>query len=327
LGSVTTDRVNAEKKSGRRLTRRALIGGLGAAGLTGTATLLYRQAPSFWQQYFSEMNRPIHHPRSIPDPSRWSDTGIHAAWLGHATVLLKIDGFTIITDPIFSDRAGIDLRIITLGVKRLIAPALPVEQLPDVDLVLLSHAHMDHFDLPSLRALESRRRNVVTAWETSDLLRVSRYKQVQEARWGQTLRVGPATIRAFEVNHWGARMRTDTYRGYNGYTIQVGRYRVLFAGDTADTHAFTAVRESKPYDLAIMPIGAYNPWIRYHCTPEQAWRMGNEAGSEFFIPVHHQTFALSREPFQEPLERFRAAAGSNQDRVAIHQIGEEFQLT
>ena len=106
----------------------------------------------------------------------------------------------------------------------------------------------------------------------------------------------PAEMRAFEVNHWGARMRTDTYRGYNGYVIEAGRYRILFGGDTAATTAFRSVRTSRPVDLAVMPIGAYNPWIYYHCTPEQAWRMGNDAGAELFIPVHHQTFQLSREP-------------------------------
>jgi L-ascorbate metabolism protein UlaG (beta-lactamase superfamily) len=133
-------------------------------------------------------------------------------------------------------------------------------------------------------------------------------------------------VRAVEVNHWGARLRTDTYRGYNGYVIECGRHRVLFAGDTALTHCFRRLRSSRPYDLTIMPIGAYNPWIRYHCTPEEAWRMGNEAGSEFFLPVHHQTFALGREPLLEPIERFHGAAGREHRRIALRNIGEEFRL-
>jgi L-ascorbate metabolism protein UlaG (beta-lactamase superfamily) len=122
-------------------------------------------------------------------------------------------------------------------------------------------------------------------------------------------------------------MRTDTYRGYNGYMIEAGKYRVLFGGDTAETDKFRVLRTSRPVDLAIMPIGTYNPWIRYHCTPEQAWRMGNEAGAEFFIPVHHQTFDLSREPIQEPIERFLLASGRHTDRVAARSIGEEFRLS
>jgi L-ascorbate metabolism protein UlaG (beta-lactamase superfamily) len=119
-------------------------------------------------------------------------------------------------------------------------------------------------------------------------------------------------------------MRSDTYRGYNGYTIEAGRYRVLFGGDTAATTLFRSVRGSKPYDLAIMPVGAYDPWIRYHCTPEEAWRMANDAGAEFVMPVHHQTFPLSREPFLEPIERTLAAAGRHSDRVAVRRVGQEF---
>ena len=307
------------------MLRRTLIGG--AIGIAGAGTLLYRAAPAFWQQYAREIGRPILKPSEHPDPQRWPDHGLHVAWLGHSTLLLKIEGTTILTDPVFSDRIGLDLGLFTLGLKRLTAPALAQRQIPRPDLILLSHAHMDHFDLPSLRALEHAHVPVITAPKTSDLLRVDRYRSVQEIGWGQTARVGALEIRAVEVNHWGARMRTDTYRGYNGYLIEAGRYRVLFAGDTADTTAFRALRTAKPIDLAIMPIGAYNPWIHYHCTPEQAWRMGNDAGAEFFVPVHHQTFQLSREPFTEPIERFQQAAGQHNDRVALSHIGGEFHIS
>jgi L-ascorbate metabolism protein UlaG (beta-lactamase superfamily) len=303
--------------------RRTLVGG---AGVTALGTFAYRATPAFWQQYTREIGRPIMNPEEHPSPERWPDRGMHAAWLGHSTILLKVDGFTILTDPVFSDRVGLNFGPLTLGLKRVTAPALDLRRIPPPDLILLSHAHMDHFDLPSLRALESRRVPVITASKTSDLLRAGRYRSVQELGWGGSARVGPAEVRAFQVNHWGARMRTDTYRGYNGYMIEVGRYRILFAGDTADTTAFRALRSSRPVDLAIMPIGAYNPWIYYHCTPEQAWRMGNDAGAEFFIPVHHQTFQLSREPFSEPIERFEQAAGSHPDRVALTRIGQEFHL-
>jgi L-ascorbate metabolism protein UlaG (beta-lactamase superfamily) len=305
--------------------RRALIGG--AAGATALGVFAYRAAPAFWQQYGPEIGRPIVSPPEHPSPEHWPDRGMHVAWLGHSTILLKVDGLTILTDPVFSDRVGLSLGPLTLGLKRLTAPALLQKQVPRPDLVLLSHAHMDHFDIPSLRALESRRVDVITAFKTSDLLRIGRYRSVQELRWGQTARAGSAQVRAIEVNHWGARVRTDTYRGYNGYMIEVGRYRVLFAGDTANTSAFHSLRTSKPVDLAIMPIGAYNPWIRYHCTPEQAWRMGNDAGAEFFVPVHHQTFQLSREPFTEPIERFHLAAGQQTRRIALSRIGSEFHIS
>src|SRR5712691_10935458 len=247
------------------MRRRYLIGGVGITGLAGIGTFVYRAAPAFWNQYASDMSSPIGQPALRPDPRQWPDTGLHATWLGHSTVLLKVDGTTILTDPVFSDRAGLNLGPITLGLKRLTAPALDATHIPRPDFILLSHAHMDHFDIPSLRALEHPRTSVITATKTSDLLRASRYKSVHELGWGERTRVGAAEIRAFEVNHWGARMRTDTYRGYNGYLIEAGRYRILFGGDTAMTSAFRNLRSSKGIDLAIMPIGAYNPWIYNHC--------------------------------------------------------------
>ena len=206
----------------------------------------------------------------------------------------------------------------------MIAPALELSKLPPIDLILLSHAHMDHFDIPSLRRLEGRGVAVVTARQTSDLLRVGQYKSVRELGWDEEVRVGPATVRGLQVNHWGARLRTDTYRGYNGYLVQVGNRKIMFAGDTADTDKFRDVGTNA--DLAVMPIGAYNPWIRFHCTPEQAWRMAQEARAELFLPVHHQTFSLSREPLLEPLERLYDAAGSAADRVVLRDIGGEFRL-
>ncbi len=301
---------------------------LGAAGLAGAGAALYNVAPFFWHRLVEDMQRDILPASNRPDPSKWSDQGIYGAWLGHTTVLLKVDGTTILTDPVLNDRIGLSLGPMTLGIKRLTAPALAMNRLPKVDLILLSHAHFDHFDIPTLRDLEHWQTSVVTASKTSDLLRVRRYREVRELGWNQRTQVGPAAIRGLEVNHWGARYRTDTYRGYNGYLVDVGRWRILFGGDTAMTSALRVVKGSKPIDLAIMPIGAYNPWIRYHCTPEQAMNMGNQAGADRYIPVHHQTFQLSSEPFYEPIERFRGAAGSRpEDRVLVNRVGEEFRLT
>jgi L-ascorbate metabolism protein UlaG (beta-lactamase superfamily) len=299
--------------------------GAGALGLGGAAWSAYRVSPSFWRNLPKEMQREVVDPPHVPDPANWPDKGLWGAWVGHSTVLMKIDGFTIVTDPVFSTHAGFHLGPLSLGIKRLVAPALPVDKLPRVDLILLSHAHMDHFDVPSLRRLESRRTRVAMAPETSDLFRPDRYGAVRELRWGEEWQAGEARVKAVEVNHWGARYRTDTYRGYNGYSIEVGRHRVLFAGDTANTESFRQLRDRRGFDFVIMPIGAYNPWIRYHCNPEQAWRMGNDAGAERFVPIHHQTFALGREPRTEPLERFLSAAGGGDGRVAVRAIGAQFQ--
>ena len=291
-----------------------------------TARFLRRAAPALFHEISKDYRRvsqpaPLH-----PNPREWSNEGLHAAWLGHSTVLLKIHGVTILTDPVFSSRIGLNLGPVTLGIKRLVEIATPLAQLPPIDLILLSHAHMDHFDLPSLRQLENRATQVVTATRTGDLLRSRRYASVHELRWNEKSSLGPLQIQAFEVAHWGARMRSDVYRGYNGYVLELGDYRVLFGGDTAITESFRKLRSSKKIDLAIMPIGAYDPWIRVHCNPEQALAMANDAGAEHILPVHHQTFKLSNEGLLEPIERLLAAAGSSDDRICLREIGQEFRL-
>jgi L-ascorbate metabolism protein UlaG (beta-lactamase superfamily) len=124
----------------------------------------------------------------------------------------------------------------------------------------------------------------------------------------------------------GARKQRDTYRGYNGYVLERNNRRIVFGGDTALSDSFAELRVSGPIDLAIMPIGAYNPWIHSHCTPEQAVHMANEAGAHFVMPVHHQTFRLSSEEFRKPIERFQAALHETPERIALREIGETFVL-
>lgn len=285
-----------------------------------------RLVPILWNRYNEERKRDVLAAPHQPHPELWPVTGLHAAWLGHSTVLLQIDGFRILTDPVFSERIGIGVGPVTLGIKRLVMPALAGNEVPGPDLILLSHAHMDHFDLPSLRALESQETRVVTASNTADLLRAKRYRDVDELAWGETAQVGDVLVRAFEVRHWGARMRSDTYRGFNGYVIETPRYRVIFAGDTAMTDTFGALRSSRRTNLAIMPIGAYNPWIHAHCTPEQALKMANDAGAERVLPVHHQTFQLSSEPVLEPIERLKSALTGDPARLTLTEIGQEISI-
>jgi L-ascorbate metabolism protein UlaG (beta-lactamase superfamily) len=237
---------------------------------------------------------------------------------------MKIDGVTILTDPVLSERIGVSLGFATIGPRRLIEPALAQREVPQPDVILLSHAHFDHFDLPSLRKLESKKTRVVTASKTSDLLRADRYAETTELGWGDAVQIGDLNIRAFPVAHWGARVQRDTWRGYNGYVIESPRFKVIFGGDTALTTSFRQVRNGRPADLAIMPIGAYNPWIRAHCTPEQAVQMANDAGAEAILPVHHQTFRLSAEASLEPIERLSSALSSTPERLALTSIGQEF---
>jgi L-ascorbate metabolism protein UlaG (beta-lactamase superfamily) len=282
-----------------------------------------------FREWTIESWRPIAPAFAKPTPATWSNAQVTLAWLGHATVLINFFGIKILTDPALFPRIGIRLPGFTIGPKRLTAPALKVDELPAIDLILLSHAHFDHFDLRTLRRFDENT-SVITARATSDLLRRTRFREVTQLDWGEAKSVGTASgeidVIALRVNHWGARKQRDTYRGYNGYLLERNGRRVIFTGDTAMTDSFADLRRRREIDLAIMPIGAYNPWIRAHCTPEQAIEMANAAGARFIMPVHHQTFRLSFEPFREPIERFEAALGHAPERIALRKIGETFVL-
>lgn len=282
-----------------------------------------------WHEWTVESWRAIAPAFAKPKPNEWPSDRLTAAWIGHSTVLINFFGLTVLTDPVLLSRIGIPLFFTAIGPKRLTKPALEVEELPPIDLILLSHAHFDHIDWRTLRRFTARTQ-VVTAPRTRDLLVWTSLREITELRWGEKKEMqtagGSILVRAFPVKHWGARMQTDLYRGYNGYVLERNDRRIIFAGDTALTNTFAELRDSRSYDLAIMGIGAYQPWIRSHCTPEQAIAMANAAGARFIMPVHHQTFRLSFEPFREPIERFVRALADEPQRIALREIGETFVL-
>ena len=253
-----------------------------------------------------------------PDPPSWADDRLTVAWLGHATVLLNFQGTWIVTDPALEPRVGIGRGLAKLGPRRLVRPALRVRDLPSLDLVLLSHAHMDHTDLGTLCSI---RRDVPVVVQQGNRDLVRRFRRVDELAWGETTEVAGVTVESVEVRHWGARMVTDRHRGYGGYLLTRDGRAVLFAGDTADTDVLASIGERTKVDLAILPIGAYDPWIANHASPEQAWRMFKGIGADYLLPVHHSTFRLSREPVGEPLQRLLAAAGAESWRVVAPEIG------
>ncbi len=282
-----------------------------------------------WREWTVESRRPMLATAARPQPAHWDDTKLTASWLGHSTVLINFFGFIILTDPVLFPRIGVRFPGFTVGPKRLTEPALRMRDLPPVDLVLLSHAHFDHFDLRTLQALP-KRADVIMAPRTRDLMRFIFFRSKKELRWGEETELrrdlGALRVRAFPVKHWGARLRTDTYRGYNGYVLEREGHRLIFGGDTAITESFAELRSGKRFDLALMAIGAYDPWIRSHATPEQAIQMADAAGADHIMPIHHQTFRLSAEPFREPIERFEAALHRAPERIALRGIGETFRL-
>jgi L-ascorbate metabolism protein UlaG (beta-lactamase superfamily) len=280
-----------------------------------------------WREWTVESFRPIAPAFTRPHPETWSNDQLTAAWLGHSSVLINFLGVTILTDPVLFPRIGIRLAFLTIGPKRLTAPALIFRELPPIDLVLLSHAHFDHLDRRTLKCF-STSTSAITATGTRDLLRGTKFGEIIELGWNETVRPRglELEITALKTNHWGARMQYDEFRGYNSYIIGRRGRRIIYGADTAMTDAFAKLNDGAGFDLAIMCIGAYNPWIRAHCTPEQAVAMADAAGARFIMPVHHQTFRLSVEPFREPIERFRRALAHTPNRIALREIGETFVL-
>jgi L-ascorbate metabolism protein UlaG (beta-lactamase superfamily) len=212
---------------------------------------------------------------------------------------------------------------VKVGPRRLIQPALRKRELPRLDGVLLSHAHMDHTDLGTLSAIPSRVRVVVQSGNR-DLVR--RFHAVDELAWGDTARIGDLEVESIETRHWGARMVTDRHRGWGGYLLRKGGRTVLFGGDTAYTDVLSRHGQRGPIDLAILPIGAYDPWVTSHASPEEAWRMFLALGAQYLLPIHHSTFRLSREPMDEPIRRLLAAAGRERHRVVITEVGQTWSL-
>jgi L-ascorbate metabolism protein UlaG (beta-lactamase superfamily) len=306
----------------RTFVTTGLVAGVGGGAWLGASS---SWAARFVRERIAEVGRDVPAARHKPDPAGWSDNAITLAWLGHATVLVNFYGVRILTDPTLFRRIGVDAGLGTIGPLRLVQCALTAAELPDLDLILVSHAHFDHLDTPSLAAVRGRPAAVM-AWATSDLLPRRHYSSVTELRWNDATKVstprGNALVRAIEVKHWGARVRRDTYRGYTGFIVEREGRKLLVGGDTAATPAFRDHRRFGPFDAAIMPVGTYDPWIRNHCTPEEAVTMADAAGARLFVPIHHQSFRLSREPLREPIERTEAALAAEHGRLALREIGE-----
>lgn len=259
---------------------------------------------------------------------RFGGGAISAMWVGHATVLLSMETeggrkFNILTDPVFSDRIGVTLGQRTFGLRRLSQPAIDESMLPTIDVILLSHAHFDHLDRPTLRRLAmgaARNATVVTASRTSRLVPAG-FRSVHELPWSHGIDVGPLRIDALRPAHWGARTAVDRRRGFNSYVLSTNGRRVLFAGDTAATDAFERIG---PVNLSIFGVGAYEPWEHAHATPEQVWAMFRHLRGQDgkLLPMHHSTFELGEERPGEPLARLEAAAGLGWQSVVCHGVGD-----
>ena len=266
---------------------------------------------------------------SVPphlEPASWPDDTLTIASLGHASVLLNYFGVRAISDPSLFTRVGFSIdSILTIGPKRHVDPPLAPAELQQLDVILITHAHMDHLDIPSLKALP-KNVVVIACSKCSSLIAPLGFKDIRELNWGEETVVKGLRIRAMGARHWGRRWPPfgEDY-GFNSYVLEKNGHRILLACDSADTDLFASVA-SNPPDVAIFSIGAYDPWIYNHANPEQVWAMFRQTGARYLIPVHWGTFRLSKEPMEEPLERLIAAAGDEQSRIVIRQIGGAWTL-
>jgi L-ascorbate metabolism protein UlaG (beta-lactamase superfamily) len=260
------------------------------------------------------------------EPASWRDDSLTIANLGHAALLMNFFGTRAISDPSLFTRVGMSIdSILTIGPKRVADPPLAPAQLQQLDLILITHAHMDHLDLPSLKALP-KDAVVVACEKCSKLIAPLGFKDVRELKWGEATVVKGLTIRAMGARHWGRRWPPfgEDY-GFNSYVLEKDGHRMLLACDSAETDLFASVAEAPP-DVAVFSIGAYDPWIRNHANPEQVWAMFEQTRARYLIPIHWGTFKLSKEPMEEPLQRLIAAAGDQQDRIVIRRIGGSWTL-
>ena len=319
----------------RMVSRRRFLASLGISALSAPLLLAQEQLQQRTRWEIIAQKEPLLTPPFKPDPSSWDPSTITAAWLGHSTVLLNLFGTTIITDPVLFDRIGVDIAgLFTIGPRRLVSPALSSDDLPPIDLILISHAHMDHLDIPTLRKF-SHTIPIVIAKNTFDVIDGLGFEAIYEMDWGDWTQIGPVRIDALEVKHFGWRYpwEKDRSRGnwdgrsYNAYVISKNGGRVLFAGDTAYHEKFKSLKErGLAIDLAMMPIGAYDPWIHNHANPEQALMMADHMDAAYILPIHWNTFIQSEEPTLEPIQRLKKAAADHPERIAIDNIGQTWSL-
>lgn len=247
----------------------------------------------------------------VDRPQLDSEHAVALAWLGHAGLLARLGKTSFAVDPVLSSRIGPTMFGKTFGLRRLDDAPVRAEQLKGVNVLLITHAHFDHLDKPTLRAMASPDTWVITADRCASLIPRG-FGQVDELRCGREIEVNGIRLSAIEPRHWGARTILDRSRGACSFLARHDDSRVLFAGDTAETDVY---RDHGPVDLAAFGIGAYDPWEHMHATPEQVWKMFEGLEGRYLLPIHHSTFELSDEPIGEPMSRLVEAAGGARSRI------------
>jgi len=272
-----------------------------------------------------EIRNPVQPPAAklkVPSSESLRGDQVYAGWIGHSTVLLSLSGTFVLTDPNFSSRIKIARRLVGLPVEP--------EEIQNLGLILISHAHYDHLDPASLKRLPK------SAWVVAppgcrSLIEGFGFAGIVELGWNERFQFRDIEIEAFQPAHWGKRSPFDDKdRGYNAYLLTANGQTVLFGGDTGYSSRFAEKTQGKEILLSFLPITAYSPeWFRRnHINPEEALRMFLETGAKFMVPIHWGTFILSHEPVDEPIARLKKEATrlNISDRIKILKHGESFAI-
>ncbi|MDB9831583.1 MBL fold metallo-hydrolase [Candidatus Pelagibacter sp.] len=264
----------------------------------------------------------------LSDLKKYEDQD-YIAWIGHATYLIKIGDTTIITDPVFSKNAG----PLFFGPDRFTDPALKLNEIPKIDLFLLTHNHYDHQDMSTIRRFPFKDTKVLVPLNLGRYFTPYGFKDVNEMDWYEEIQINEdLKVTFLPAVHWSKRSLTDTNKTlWGNFLIEYKEKKILFACDTGYGNIYKVLGEKYgPIDLTMINIGAYDfkPMFNksiYHTTPEEALNVAQDLKSKKIIGMHWGTFVLSLEPIMEPPKRFKDNAekfGFKKDDAIIFKVGE-----
>lgn len=265
----------------------------------------------------------------IPMADVAEDSGaapLSATWLGHATALVEVDGYRILTDPVWSERCS---PARSIGPRRLHPPPLPVESLPALDAVVISHDHHDHLDMPSVQNLARTQRALfVTPLGVGAHLRAWGVpaSRIVELDWHASTEIGELTLTCTPARHYSGRFLSRNNTLWASWVIRGPRHRAYFGGDSGYTGTFADIGAAHgPFGLTLLPIGAYNKaWPDIHMNPEEAVQSHTDLNGDtsgVLVPIHWCTFRLAPHPWAEPADRLVAAAADAGVEVAVPRPG------
>lgn len=263
-----------------------------------------------------------------PDVFVAATQGIHAVWFGHSTVLLSVNGKTILTDPFFGERAS---PVSFGGTKKFdFTNDTKVDDLPDVDIVLISHDHYDHLDKGSIKQLNHKVGVFVVP------LGVAKYlikwgvpkTKVVEMDWWQSEIINGVDIVMTPARHFSGRSLKRNTTLWASYVVQVAEHKVFFSGDSGYGKHFKAIGEKYgPFDLTLMECGQYNDsWSLIHMNPTETYKANVDLGGKKMIPLHWAKFKLSLHPWTEPVEILLQSSNGDAANILTPQIGEHVSL-